>query len=203
MAFRLTRVHGRDLEVEQTEIRTGLLLQDPQYQTQAEDMGGEDFAGNVDAVELKRSFGTSFIIELVINAEETGGAASGVLTALGAGGTDAFPVYDADNASKTGSPFKFKVIDVVVSTLDETTKAADTLQLMHVATDGSTETAITNAMVVNLDDDVIVRPTTLNQDACVIDLTENLRLDLVLANSTTHAACFKVYVTCMRCTADE
>ncbi len=204
MAFRLTRVHGRDQEIEQTELLTGLTLADPTYQTQAEDMGGEDFAADADALEMKKSFGTPFIIEVTMNAEETGGAGTGVLTALSAGVSDVFPVYDADNADNTGTPFKFKVLDFHAVLLDESAgSAADTLQLMHVATDTTTETAITDAISLNAADDALVRCATIDNDAAVIDLTENLRLDLVLANSSNHATCVKVTITCMRCIADE
>jgi hypothetical protein len=193
------------MEVEQIDISTGLMLQDPQYQAQEQDMGGTDLAANVDGVQLKSSFGIPFVIEVVIDGEETGGAATGVLTALGAGGTDVFPVYDsAATALTTGSPFKFKVLDCVAVMLDESAgSAADTLQLMNIAADGTTETAMTNAMVINLADDVLVRPTSLFQDACVVDVTENLRLDLVLADSTNHATSVKVIITCMRTIADE
>jgi hypothetical protein len=166
-------------------------------------MGGTDLAANVDGVQLKTSFGTPFIIEAVIDGEETGGAATGVLTALGAGGTDIFPVYDADTAN-TGAPYKFKVLDCHCVLLDESAASvADTIQLMKVDADGTTETAITNAMSLNVADDAVVRAGILDQDACVIDVTENLRLDLVLANSANHATSVKVIITCMRCIADE
>lgn len=205
MGFLMTRRHGRDLEVEQIDILTGLMLQDPQYQAQEQDMGGTDLAANVDGVQLKSSFGIPFTIEVVMDGEETGGAATGVLTALGAGGTDIFPVYDSSaTALSTGSPFKFKVLDCVAILLDESAgSVADTLQLMNIAADGTTETAMTNAMSLNMADDVLVRPTSLFQDACVVDVTENLRLDMVLANSSNHATSVKVIITCMRCIADE
>ncbi len=205
MAFSVTRKHGRDLEIEQIDLLTGLMLQDPQNQIQEQDMGGTDLAANVDGVQLKASFGIPFVIEVVLDGEETGGAATGVLTALAAGGTDVFPVYDSSaTALTTGSPFKFKVLDCVVTMLDESAgSVADTLQLMNVAADGATETPITDAMSLNAADDALVRPTSLFQDACVIDVTENLRLDMVLANSANHATSVKVIITCMRCIADE
>lgn len=205
MAFSVTRKHGRDLEIEQLELLTGLMLPDPQFQTQEQDMGGTDTAGDADFIAVKTSFGTPFIIECTIDTEETGGAATGVLTAVTAGESDVFPVYDSTATElTTGCPFKMKVIDCVAVMLDESAgSAADTLQLMNIAADGTTETAITNAMSLNAADDVLVRPTSLFQDACVIDLTENLRFDVVLANSSNHATCIKVYVFCMRCIADE
>lgn len=205
MAFNITRKHGRDLDVEQLDISTGLILQDPTHQNQSEDMAGEDFAGNVDALTIKTSFGIPFIIEVTMNAEETGGAATGVLTALLAGGSDVFPVYDADaTALSTGSPFKFKVLDMHVVVLDESAASvADTIQCMKVDDDGTTETAISNALSLNAVDDSLIRATTWDNDAAVIDVTENLRLDLVLANSSNHATCIKVTMTCMRCTSDE
>lgn len=205
MAFKVSRKHGRDLDIEQIDLLTGLMLQDPESQAQEQDMGGTDLAANVDGVQLKASFGMPFVIEVTMDGEETGGALTGVLTALAAGGTDVFPVYDSTaTALTTGSPFKFKVLDCVAIMLDESAgSAADTLQLMNIAADGTTETAMTNAMVLNLADDVLVRPTSLFQDACVVDVTENLRLDLILANSSNHATCVKVIITCMRCIADE
>jgi len=209
MAFNVTRKHGRDLEFEQIDLLTGLLLQDPTNQNQQEDMGGTDIAGGADAINTKSSFGTPFVIETVINAEETGGAATGVLTAaaLTAGDyQDVFPTYDSDaTARTTGSPFKFKIISAMVVVLDENIKSAtDTIQIMHVATDLTTETAITNAMGLNLDDDLIVVPTTYDQDACVIDIGENIRFDVVLENSAaTESRNLKVYIFAMRCVADE
>ncbi len=205
MAFAVTRIHGRDLEVEQLDISTGLMLQDPLHMRHEKSMAGVDPAAGADALSLGVSFGTPFVIEVVVNAEETGGAATGVLTALVAGGSDVFPVYDADaTALTTGAPFKFKVIDCVTVALDENTKGTDTLQLMKVDDDGTTETAITDAMSMNINDDINVRPTTMDQDACVIDVTENLRLDVILDNSssTDHRA-WKCYITCMRCVASE
>lgn len=206
MGLTIRHRSGTDQELEMlNEPSTGLLLQDPKGQIQQEDMGGTDTAGDADFIAVKTSFGTPFMIECTIDTEETGGALTGVLTAVAAGGSDVFPVYDSTaTALSTGSPFKFKVIECVCVMLDESAgSAADTIQLMHIAADGSTETAITNAMSLNLADDLLVRPSTYDQDACVIDVTENLRFDVILANSSNHATCVKVYVTCMRCIADE
>ncbi len=205
MGLKIRHRSGTDQELEMlNEPLTGLLLQDPKGQTQQDDMGGTDTAGDADFIAVKTSFGIPFMIECTIDTEETGGAATGVLTAVTAGESDVFPVYSASaTALTTGSPFKFKIIDLVAVTLDETAKAADTLQLMKVDADGTTETAITDAMTLNLNDDILVRPLSLDQDACVIDVTENLRFDMVLANSSNHAVCMKVYVTCMRCISDE
>lgn len=203
MAIKFTHSSGTDQAIEALGPLTGLILQDPAGQTQQDDMGGTDLAADADGLDVVLSFGTPFVIEARINSEETGGAATGVLTALAAGGSDVFPVF-VSGTDNTGSPFKFKVIDCVAILLDESAASvADTLQLMRVDSDGSTETAITDAMSLNVADDVLVRPTTLNQDACVIDVNENLRFDVVLANSSNHATCIKVYVTCMRCIADE
>ena len=205
MSIAVKSLAGRAQEMECNDHLTGLILQDPTGQTQQQAMGGTDKAGDVDYVAMKTSFGTPFIIEVVIDTEETGGAATGVLTALGAGGTDVFPVYDSTaDALTTGAPFQFKVLDCHVVVLDESAgSAADTIQLMHIAADGITETAITDAISLNAADDALVRAATMDQDACVIALTENLRVDVVLANSTNHATCVKVVVTCMRCVASE
>ena len=205
MSVKVQGLAARAQEMECVDRLTGLILQDPTGQTQQISMGGTDAAGDADYIAVKCSFGTPFIIEATIDTEETGGAATGVLTALAAGGSDVFPVYDSTaDALTTGSPFRFKVLDCHVVMLDESAgSAADTIQLMNVAADGTTETAITNAMSLNAADDALVRATTIDQDACVIDLTENLRFDVVLANSANHATCVKVVVTCMRCVAAE
>jgi hypothetical protein len=205
MSLTIRSLTGRQQELECGDHLTGLILQDPSGQTQQQAMAGVDPAAGADALNMKCSFGTPFIIEILINAEETGGAATGVLTLLAAGGSDVFPVYSSTAAAlTTGSPFKFKVIDCFAIALDENTKGTDTLQLMRVAADGTTELAITSAIDMNLDDDVISRPTTIDQDACVIGVTQNLRADVIIDNSTTtdHRA-WKCYVTCMRCVADE
>lgn len=204
MAFNVARKHGRDLDVEQIDLLTGLLLQDPVSQEQPEDMGATDPALGADTINVKSSFGIPFVIECVVNAEETGGAATTVLTA--AGDSDVFPAYDTvATALTTGCPFKMKIIHAHVVVLDESTKdAADTMQIMHVAIDTTTETPITDAMGLNLDDDLLVRPTTLDQDACVIDVGENIRFDVVLGVSgTTDHRAYKVYILAMRCVADE
>jgi len=207
MGLTIKHRSGTDQELEMlNEPLTGLLLQDPKGQIQQEDMGGTDVAGGADYIAVKSSFGTPFIIECTVDTEENGGAATTVLTAVSAGGSDVFPVYDSDaTALTTGSPFKFKVLDCLITMLDESAGSvgSDTVQLMKVDDDGTTETAITDAMDLNKADDIVTRPGTLFQDACVIDVTENLRFDVVLASSTTHATCFKAVITCMRCIADE
>lgn len=184
---------------------TGLLLQNPESMTQLHSRAGVDPAAGADALTMGVSFLQPFMIEVLVNAEETGGAATGVLTALSAGGSDVFPVYDSDaTARTTGAPFKFQVLDVFASALDENTKGTDTVQLMKVDDDGSTETAITDAMSMNVDDDTLVRMATCDQDACVIDVTENLRLDVIVDNSTsTDHRAWKVFIWCSRCIADE
>lgn len=206
MGLKIIHRAGTDQELEMlNEPLTGLLLQDPKGQIQEDDMGGTDLAGDVDAAQSKVSFGIPFVIEVTLDTEETGGAATDVLSALSGKPLDVFPAYDADaTALTTGSPFRFKIIDCVCVLLDESAAAvADTILLQRVDDDGTTQTDITNAMSLNVADDVLVRPTTLNQDACVIDVTENLRFDVVLANSSNHATSVKVYIQCMRCIADE
>lgn len=205
MSVKVQGLAARAQEMECVDRLTGLILQDPTGQTQQISMGGTDKAGDADYIAVKCSFGTPFIIEATIDTEEGAGAATTVLTALAAGGSDVFPVYSSTaDALTTGSPFRFKVLDCHVVMLDESAgSAADTIQLMNVAADGTTETAITNAMSLNAADDALVRCATIDQDACVIDLTENLRFDVVLANSGNHATCVKVVVTCMRCVAAE
>lgn len=191
MAFSLTRRHGRDLEIEQIDILTGLMLQDPQNQTQEEDMGGTALAANVDDINGKTSFGTPFIIETVLNAEETGGA------------TLNHAVFDKD------SPFKFKVLLAWGVVLDETgTMAADTVQLFR--GDGASSesfTAITDAISCNVDDDdlfgLVAGTSQVDQDAAVIDADESLRIQLVLANSSNHEITVKVFIMAMRVIADE
>jgi hypothetical protein len=191
MAFNVSRKHGRDLDVEQIDILTGLMLQDPAHQTQQEDMGGTALAANVDAINGKTSFGTPFIIESVINAEETGGA------------TLNYAVFDGN------SPFKFKVLLAWGVVLDETgTMAADTVQLFQ--GDGAASesfTAITEAIDCNVDDDdlfgLVAGTAQYDQDAAVIDENESLRIQLALANSSNHEITVKVYILAMRCIADE
>lgn len=191
MAFKHTRVHGRDLEVEQIDILTGLMLQDPANQTQQEDMGGTALAADEDAINGKTSFGTPFIIESVINAEETGGA------------TLNYAVFDGN------CPFKFKVLLAWGVVLDETgTMGADTVQLFQ--GDGAASesfTAITDAISCNVDDDdlfgLVAGTSQFDQDAAVIDENESLRIQLALANSSNHEITVKVFILAMRCTADE
>lgn len=202
---------GRDTQ-QTADVQTGLLTQNAESMTQLVSRAGVDPAATADALNMGVSFGVPFVIDVLVNAEETGGAATTVLTALAAGGSDVFAAYDAAGVAAettavgaTGAPFRFQVLDCMCMALDENTKdASDTIQLMHVATDLTTETAITDAMSAHLDADTLVRMTTIDQDAAVVSLTENLRLDIVLGNSTTtdHRA-FRVFITCMRCLASE
>ncbi len=204
MGLNESGITGRNVQ-QSAELQMGLLLQPPESMTQEADMGGTDTAGDADFIAVKTSFGCPFIIECTIDTEETGGAATDVLTAVTAGESDVFPVFSSSaTALTTGSPFKFKVVDCVCVLLDESAaSAADTIMLQRVDQDGSTQTDITDAMSLNIADDLLVRPATLNQDACVIDIGENLRFDVVLANSSNHATCVKVFITCMRVVADE
>lgn len=191
MAFVFSRKHGRDLEIEQVDILTGLMLQDPVNQTQQEDMGGTALAANADDINGKTSFGTPFVIESVINAEETAGA------------TLNYAVFNKD------APFKFKVLLSWGVVLDETgTMATDTVQLFHGdGADGESFTAITDAVSCNVDDDdmfgLVSGTSKYDQDAAVIDVDESLRVQLVLADSTNHEITVKVFILAMRCTADE
>ena len=203
MSIKLTHLAGTDQALEVLSVLTGLVLQDPAGQTQRDDMGGTDLAGNVDAAQMKVSFGTPFVIECTIDTEETGGAATDVLSGLSGEPLDVFPKFDAD-IDNTGCPFKIKIIDMVCVVLDESAgSVADTILVQKLDSDGSTKSDITNAMSLNVADDLLVRPATLNQDACVIDVQENIRFDVVLANSSNHATSIKVYIFAMRCVADE
>lgn len=188
-----------------SERLTGLLTQNPESMNQLATRAGVDPAATADALNMGVSFLEPFMIEVLVNAEETGGATTGVLTALSAGGSDVFPVYDSSaTALTTGAPFKFQVLDVFALALDENTAGADTVQLMKVDDDGSTETAITDAMSMNVADDTLVRMATCDQDACVISVTENLRLDVILDSSgTTDHRAWKVFIWCTRCVASE
>lgn len=211
MPIKIIHRAGTDQELEMlNEPQTGLLLQDPKGQIQQEDMGATDPAGGVDTINNKSSFGIPFIIETVINAEETGGAATDVLTA--AGDSDVFPAYDAAGvaagtvaALATGCPFKLKILDVWAVALTENTKnASDTITVQKVSTNTTTQADITGEMILNVDDNVVVRALELAQDNCVIDVTENIRFDVVLGNSgTTDHRAYKVYILAMRCTPDE
>ncbi len=192
MTFGMTRKHGRDLNVEQIDILTGLMLQDPASQTQKEDMGGTLLAAGADGSNIKTSFGTPFLIESVINAEE-----------LSNGATENLSVFSKD------SPFKFKVVQVWGYVLDETgTVAADTVQLFRGdGADSEAFTAITDAISCNVDDDdlfgLVAGTSQIDQDACVIDEDESLRIQVVLANSSNHAITVKVFILAMRVIADE
>lgn len=181
---------GRD--VRQTcERQLGLLLQPPESMTQLDDMGGTALAANVDDSNIITSFGVPFMIESVINAEETGGA------------TLNNAVFDKN------CPFKIKVLLAWGIVLDETgTMGADTVQLFQ--GDGATSeafTAITDAISCNVDDDdlfgLVAGTSQFDQDACVIDANESLRIQLVLANAANHEISIKMYMLCMRVTADE
>lgn len=204
MSLDVRGLTGRLIELEVETVQTGLLLQDPSGQTQQAAMGATDPAGGVDTINNKSSFGTPFIIETVINAEETGGAATDVLTA--AGDSDIFPAYDSTaTAGTTGCPFKLKILDCWCVALSENTKnAADTITLQRVATDTTTQYDITGELVLNVDDNVVVRADELNQDSVVIDVGENIRFDVVLGNSgTTDHRAYKFFILAMRCTPDE
>ena len=192
MGFKLTRVHGRDQEIEQNEILTGLTLADPTYQAQQEDMGGTLLSASVDGSNIKTSFGTPFIIESVINAEEKDN-----------GATENLAVFSKN------CPFKFKLLLAWGIVLDETgTIATDTVQLFRGDGAGSEAfTAITDAISCNVDDDdlfgLVAGTSKFDQDVAVIDEDESLRIQLVLANSSNHAITVKVFMLCMRCISDE
>lgn len=204
MGLKEAGMTGRDTR-QTADVQTGLLTQNPESLTQLISRAGVDPAAGADALSMGVSFLQPFMIDVLVNAEETGAAATGVLTALAAGGSDVFPVYDSTaTALTTGAPFKFQVIDVFAMALDETTKGTDTVQLMNIAADGTTEVAITDAMSMNVDDDTLVRMATIDQDAAVIEVTENLRLDVILDNSTsTDHRAWRVFIWCARCLASE
>lgn len=191
MGFEFKRKHGRSLEIEQEDILTGLMLQDPTYQTQQEDMGGTDPAAGEDSIDGKTSFGTPFLIETTINAEEASGA------------TLNHAIFDGN------APFKFKVCLAWGVILDETgTIAADTLQLFQGdGAESESFTAITDAISINVDDDdlfgLVAGTSQFDQDAAVIDENESLRVQLVLADSTSHNVSLKLFILAMRCVADE
>lgn len=204
MGLKESGLTGRDV-TESVELQMGLLLQDPESQSHQASMAGTDLAADVDGAQMKVSYGSTFIIECVIDTEETGGAATDVLSGLSGSPLDIFPVFDSTaTALTTGAPFKFKVIDVICVLLDESKASVpDTILLQKVNSDLTTQTDITDAMSLNVNADNNVRATLLDQDACVIDIKENLRWDVVLASSTNHATVVKAYITCMRCVADE
>lgn len=205
MGLEIIHRSGTDQQLEMlNEPQTGLMLQDPKGQIQQEEMGATDPATAADAINNKSSFGIPFIIETVINAEETGGAATDVLTA--AGDSDVFPAYDSTKtALTTGCPFKMKILDCWVVALSENTNdAADTITLQKVATNTTSQTDITGELVLNVADNIVVRADELNQDACVIDVTENIRFDVVLGTSgTTDHRAYKFFILAMRCINDE
>ncbi len=203
MGLSIKHRSGTDQELEMlNEPLTGLCLFDPKGQVQQEDMGGRAIPGSAPQAENKASFGTPFIIEVQINAEDDSGSATDVLSALG--GLDVFPTYDATaTALTTGSPFKFKILDIWAATLNENVQtASDTLRVQKLDADGSTQSDITDAMDMNVADSVVVRTGVLGQDAVVIDVTENIRFDIVLGSASDDRS-YKVFLSCMRCIADE
>lgn len=203
MGLKITHKSGTDQELEiLAEPQTNLLLQDPKGQVQQEDMGATVLNAGADGINNKSSFGIPFIIETLINAEDLTGAATDVLTA--AGDSDVFPAYDSSaTALTTGCPFKLKILDVWVATLSENVQTgSDTILVQKVDADGTTQTDITDNMNVNISDSAVARAGTLDQDACVIDVTENIRFDVVLGSASDDRA-YKVYLLCMRCTPDE
>ncbi len=203
--LKITHRHGGDQTLEQLrEPNTGLLLQDPVSQVQQAAMAATVINAGADGANSKSSFGTPFIIETLINAEDLTGATTDQLSALTGAPLDVFPTYDAAvTALTTGAPFKFKILDVWVVTLSENIQTAtDTIMVQKLAADGTTQTDITDAMDVNINDLTIVRPATLDQDAVVIDVTENVRFDIVLGSASDDRA-YKVFLLCMRCVADE
>lgn len=191
MGITLKHLAGTDQELEVVSRLDGLILQDPTGQTQQEDMGGTALAADADAINGKTSFGTPFIIETVLNAEETGGA------------TLNYAVFNKD------CPYKFKILLAWGVVLDETgTMAGDTCQLFRgdgVASEAFT--AITETIDVNVDDDdlfgLVAGTAQYDQDAVVVDENESLRIQLVLANSSNHEISLKVYIMAMRCIASE
>lgn len=191
MGIKLRGIPGRDVEIEQLSALTGLVLQDPTGQTQADDMGAAADPGAELAADVKLSFGTPFIIEAVCHAAETNGEVHN------------FAVFSKN------APFKFKVCLVWGVVLDETgTIAADTVTVSR--GDGAVSEAfvtITEAIDCNVDDDdvfgLVQGTAQMNQDNCVIDEDESLRIVLTLADSSDHNTAVKVFMLCMRCIADE
>lgn len=203
MGLKITHRAGTDQELEMlNEPQTGLLLQDPKGQIQQASMGATVINAGADGINNKSSFGIPFIIETLINAEDLTGAASDVLTA--AGDSDVFPTYDSTaTALTTGCPFKLKIMDVWVVTLSENIQTgSDTILVQKVAANGTSQTDITDNMDTNIADSAVVRAGTLDQDACVIDVTENIRFDVVLGSASDDRA-YKVYMLCMRVINDE
>ena len=205
MPFSITHRAGSDQVLEQLrEPLTGLMLHDPLGQIQREDMGGTVINAGADGANSQVSFGTPFIIEMQVNAEDLSGAATDVLSALSGKPLDVFPAFDSTaTALTTGSPFKFKMLDVWVVTLSENVQTgSDTILVQRVDSDGTTQTDITDNMDTNIADGAVVRAGTLDQDACVIDIQENIRLDIVLGSASDDRA-YKVFMSCMRCISDE
>ena len=193
MGITLGHLSGTDQELEVVSRLDALILQDPQGQTQAEDMGGGTDPGAELAVAVKLSFGTPFIIEAVCHGAETDGQVHN------------FAVFSKN------APYKFKVCLAWGVVLDETgTIAADTLTLSQGDGDATSETftPITDAIALTgLNDDdlfgLVAGTSQFDQDAAVIDVDESLRIVLTLAASSNHNTAVKVFMLCYRCTADE
>lgn len=192
MTIKLVGLPGRDVELEQLSILTGLLLQDPKGQKQEDNMGGGTDPGAETAVAVKVSFGTPFIIEAVCHGAETDGHVHN------------FAVFSKN------SPFKFKVCLAWGIVLDETgtVAAGDTVTLSRGnGADSEAFVTITDAISCNVDDDdlfgLVAGTSQFNQDNAVIDEDESLRVVLTLADNGDHNTAVKVYMLCMRVIADE
>ena len=191
MGLKTTHLSGGDQTMEIQDRLTGLMLQDPLGQTQADDMGAAADPGAEVAADIRLSFGTPFMIEATVHAAETDGHVHN------------FAVFSKD------APFKFKVCLVWGVVLDETgTIAADTVTISR--GDGASSEAfvtITDAISCNVNDDdlfgLVAGTSQFNQDNAVIDEDESLRIVLTLADSTDHNTAVKVYMLCMRCVSDE
>ena len=193
---------GRNV-TQTAELQMGLLLQDPESMSQQDDMAATVINAGADGANSKVSFGCPFIIEVLINAEDLTGATTDQLSALTGSPLDVFPVWDSTAAAgTTGCPFKIKILDFHVVTLTENVQTAtDTILIQKVDSDLTTQTDISNALDVNVADSILVRATTMDQDACVIDVKENIRFDIVLGSASDDRA-YKAVLTCMRCVAD-
>lgn len=192
MGITLKHLPGTDQELEVVSRQDGLILQDPVGQTQAEDMGAATDPGAELAASIRLSFGTPFIIEAVCHGAETDGQVHN------------FAVFNKD------APYKFKVCLAWGVVLDETgTIAADTVTISRGdGADSEAFVTITDAISLSgiNDDDLfgLVSGTSqFNQDNCVINEDESLRIVLTLADSSDHNTAVKVYMLCMRCIADE
>lgn len=174
-----------------SEAVMGLLLQDPESQTQAPSMDGGSDPGAETAVAVKVTFSTPFLIEVVCHGAETNGQ------------THNFSVFNKD------CPFKLRVVSFWGVVLDETgTIAGDTVQLQRGdGASGESFTNITNTVDCNVSDDVmfgVVHGTDqFFQDEAVIDTDESLRIQMVLVDSTDHNVAVKLFILCARTVADE